>query len=196
MTETTDRPGIAERYRRSINSSDLRVRERIQGDADLLMAAGWTSGLGTMLYRLASEYDQVKGDVLKTQPNDKTGALLILMQLKSLAGTKEALGRFAWEMSAKRGYDLSDKDVAVLTGRVLVAWLDPNCHVCSGRGTVGSAYEGKPSSICRACSGSGKARLSIGQTQTERAFVGFLMGEMDRMQTIADGRLRRYLKRV
>ena len=62
MTETTDRPDISERYSRAINSSDLRVRERIQGDSDILMAAGWTGTLGTMLHRLSCEFGNIKGE--------------------------------------------------------------------------------------------------------------------------------------
>lgn len=195
MTETNERPQIAERYRRAMNSSDLRVRERVQGDSDILMAAGWTSGLGTMLYRLAAEYDQVKGDILKTAANDQTGVLLILMHLKSLGGTKQALQRFALEVATKRRWNLTDKAVSAISGRVLVAWLDPNCHPCAGRGFTGG-YDGKLRSVCRACGATGKAKHSIGQSDVERAFSSWLLSEMDRMLFVADGRLRKYLHRV
>lgn len=194
MTETTDRPDISERYSRAMNSSDLRVRERAQGDADVLMAAGWTGTLGTMLHRLSVEFDQAKGDMLKVAANDQTAALLVFMQLKTLNPTKRALAEFAQELATKRKFDLTDKAVAVIVGRCLAAWLDPNCHRCGATGRLGG-YDGKVQSICRACQGSGKARQAIGQDEVERAFAARLVGEMDRMREIARGRLQKYLRR-
>ena len=192
--ETTEKPSIGERYRRAINSSDLRVRERIQGDSDILMAAGWTSGLGTMLYRLGGEFDEVKGDILKTAANDQTGLLLIMMHLKTLRETREALTRFAWEMATKRGLFLDDRAVASLASRGLVAWLEPNCRTCTGRGKMGG-YDGQPQTTCRACGGTGEARRALGQSDLERAFCSLLLSEMDRMCHVAGGRLQRLLSR-
>lgn len=194
MTETTDRPDISERYSRAINSSDLRVRERIQGDSDILMAAGWTGTLGTMLHRLSCEFDQVKGDMLKVAGNDQTGALLVFMHLKTLSETRTALHNFALELATKRRFDLDDKAVAAIGTRVLVAWLDPNCHRCGATGRLGG-YDGKIQSICRTCQGSGTARQAIGQCEVERVFAGRLMADMDRMREVARGRLTRLLRR-
>ena len=195
IDERNPPPTIGERYRRAINSSDLRVRERIQGDSDILMAAGWTSGLGTMLYRLAAEFDQVKADIGKVAANDQTGMLLILMHLKTLSPAKEALAQFGLEMATKRSFDLTDRTVLNLTGRILSAWLDPNCQKCTGRKTLGG-YDGKIQSICRACGGTGKARQAIGQNDVERAFAAWMLSEMDRMLFVADGRLQKYLRRT
>lgn len=187
-------PDIGERYRCAINSSNLRVEERIQGDSDMLMAAGWTSSLGTMLYRLAAEYDQVKGDILNTAPADQTGALLILMHLKTLNSTRDALRNFALEMATKRRFMLTDKVVGALAWRCLIAWLDPNCHRCAGRGFTGG-YDGRMQTICRPCKGSGKVIQSIGETDVECAFVAQITSEMKRMFNVADGRLQKFLKR-
>lgn len=62
MTGIEDRPTTEERYVRAIRSSDLEVDEH-RGDVDLLIAAGWChETLGTMLYRLACEFDSVKSE--------------------------------------------------------------------------------------------------------------------------------------
>ncbi|MGA0608848.1 hypothetical protein [Caldimonas sp. KR1-144] len=62
MTGTEDRPTVEERYTRAIRSSDLEVDEQ-RGDVDMLIAAGWChETLGTMLYRLACEFDSVKSE--------------------------------------------------------------------------------------------------------------------------------------
>ena len=62
MTANEDRPTIAERYSRALESHHLEVKEG-RGDVDLLVAAGWVhDGLGTKLYRLRSEWDAVRGE--------------------------------------------------------------------------------------------------------------------------------------
>ena len=60
---TDDRPPtIGESYGRATESSDLRIRPG-RSDADLLIAAGWLDGvLGALLFRLAREWDGVKGE--------------------------------------------------------------------------------------------------------------------------------------
>lgn len=61
MTNTEDRPTLEERYSRAMSTSHLEVKDR-PGDVDMLIAAGWCKEtLGTMLYRLRSEFDAVKG---------------------------------------------------------------------------------------------------------------------------------------
>lgn len=194
MTDTEDKPTLAERYGRAINSSDLRVRELRQSDADVLIAAGWTRELGTLLYRLAAEYDQVKGDVLKTAANDQTGVLLILMNLKTLNPAKEAIARYALEMATKRRFSLDDKTVTTIAGHCLIAWLDPICHGCGGRGFNGG-YNGRVHSICRACKGTGKHIERAIESAEQRAFAAQMKSEMKRMFNVADGRLRKFLKR-
>ncbi len=193
MTETTERPGIGERYRRATHSSDLRVQARRTGDADLLIAAGWADSLGIMLYRLAAEYDQVATDIRRTAGNDQTAMLLILMHLKSLATTKEALGRHAIAMATRWQFMQDDRTVLQLTGRALKAWLDPNCPKCEGRGKNGG-YDGKPVLICRPCGGSGKSRNGLGDSLEERSFIGRLLGDMDSRIADADAELRKLMR--
>lgn len=53
-----ERRGIEEAYTSAGNSSDLRVEADLRGDADLIIAAGWSpSRVGMALLRLHSEWD-------------------------------------------------------------------------------------------------------------------------------------------
>ena len=55
---------VRERYTRAIGSKHLQLKAHSMGDTDMLIAAGWVDNtLGSMLCRLASEYDLVRGDV-------------------------------------------------------------------------------------------------------------------------------------
>ena len=61
MTEE-EKPTLAERYTGAINATDLTMTDRRAGSADLLAAVGISSGLGSLLLRLRTEYDSVKGE--------------------------------------------------------------------------------------------------------------------------------------
>ena len=186
---------IGERYRRATHTSNMRVEARCTGDADLLIAAGWSDSLGIMLYRLAGEFDQVAADVRKTAANDLTAMVLILMNLKTLKPAKEALGHYAVGMATRERIMLTDKEVKAITGRALSSWLDPNCHKCEGRGMNGG-YDGVIQSICRACHGSGKSRSGVGGTVQERQFAAKLMSMMDAKVDRADTMLRKLTSTV
>ncbi len=54
---------IGERYSTAVDSRRLVLHPRRVGDVDLLISAGWVrDGLGTALYRLAAEFDVVRGE--------------------------------------------------------------------------------------------------------------------------------------
>lgn len=58
MSSTPDKPELDERYARASNSSNLSLQERVTGDVDMIIAAGWSKNLiGKALLRLRSEYD-------------------------------------------------------------------------------------------------------------------------------------------
>lgn len=59
----TDPRTLDERYSRAMRSSDLQPTPEQRVDVDYLIAAGLVKeGLGTMLYRLATEWDMASGD--------------------------------------------------------------------------------------------------------------------------------------
>lgn len=191
-TETT----IGERYTLASEASDLSVRHSDlgRGSVDYLIAAGWVvEGLGTRLYRLMAEFDSVRADINGQAANVETERLLVLMKLKSLGATRDALGRFAQQRATIRGDQISQGDLMALTGRVLDVFLDPNCGRCDGRG-VNGGYGGTPRAICKHCGGTGKRRHNIGKTQGEKQLADHLLSEMSRRIDHVDTQMRRYLR--
>ena len=149
------------------------------------------------------EQDADKAEQLRQQAADLrkeseratvTARALILMRLKTLHETKEALGRFAVVLATRRNIPEPDAWVLKLTGRVLDVFLDPTCHSCDGRGFNGGTHRGEKTVICRACSGSGKRRTNLGKDAVERHFAGMLLVEMDRLLGHVDAEMRRFLR--
>lgn len=258
-----DRPTLPERYARAVNSSRLVVVERTRGDVDLLIAAGWVENhLGTMLYRLATEFDSARSEQTAARRRiavstaeaddlersarklasghvDGHGAAalkmlavatmrtevaheitseraFLMMRMKSLDTTKEALGAWAmeqalavrfkspgrlptdagpaqplrmrqWRNAVRERADI----VAKLTGRVLDVFLDNLCAPCQGRGFNGGF--GGPQRLCRACAATGKRSANLGGDQATESFGRLLLCEMEGMLDGVDRTMRKYL---
>lgn len=192
-----DAPTIGERYSRASESSDLRVQAESRCDADYLIAAGWAGdSIGTMLYRLRSEFDQVHACVRPGQALNKAERLLVLSRLKSLPAAKQAIGSMAVIQATKRRFMRPDADALKVAGRVIDVFLDPNCAHCDGRGfTGGGRHEDSgPQALCRPCSGSGKRRNTIGRDDDERAFGAFLLSELERMTSEVEVSMSKFLR--
>lgn len=189
-------PTIGECYSRATESSDLRPKEG-RCDIDYLIAAGWAGNrLGSMLYRLRSEFDQVRSEVRPTQALNLTERYLVLSRLTSLRMTKEALGELAVQHATRMRFDRPDKDVLVIAGRCLEVFLDPLCGHCDGRGFSGGGRheQSGPQVICRPCGGSGRRRNTIGRDDAERRFGGLLFTEMQRAADLFETRMGRRLR--
>jgi hypothetical protein len=182
---------IGERYRKATNSGNLKIEARRFGDADVLIAAGWCDGLAITLYRLAGEVDQVARDVQRAKT--KTDALLVLGKLKTLTRARAALVRHALKSAPRWGLALTPNIIGIVTGKVLAAWLDPNCPRCGGVGTIGG-YDGKIKTVCRRCKGTGQNRDSLGESEAERYFAKRLLAEMDSKLEQADLRMRAHFR--
>jgi hypothetical protein len=222
MSDTDDRPGLAERYGSATQSSHLKMQET-RCDVDYLIAAGWLrDGLGAQLYRLRTEYDTVRLDMRKAEASLPTWQLridaaekaarswhaawhapmlyraalaeepdrlrlearnyvltervLALINLKTLVPARQALWALAASGVPPVGkFPLSIETAAVVTGRVLDAWLDPICAPCEGRGFNGGHYKGEQKVRCRSCAGSGERRTSLGATVEEKRFARHLL---------------------
>jgi len=107
-----------------------------------------------------------------------TATALVMMHLKTLRETKEALGRYAVLMATKRRHMLTDKQVYALTGKTLAAWLDHKCHACGGVGRVGG-YNGRRPKQCSVCEGTGNRKIELGQNDAQRRFCADLMHAMN-----------------
>jgi hypothetical protein len=116
-----------------------------------------------------------------------TAQALILIRLKTLKSTKEALGRYVLIQANRHRFMRPDHEVAALTGLVLDAFLDPTCHHCTGRGFTGG-YAG-PTIPCRPCGESGKRRNTVGKDEHSRQFSRFLLTRLDNLVDVAQGRM-------
>jgi hypothetical protein len=157
MNETTDRPGVDERYASATNASSLLVTPERACSADVIIAAGWSpSRLGMALLRLASEWDASA----KPAPSANAEWLvheqrLLMGKLKTLPGVRDQVQLYA---GRKFGADKA-RDVAA---EAILHWLDPNCRTCDGR-----KYEAVKNTArlsgrhCPACHGSGERKAGI-----------------------------------
>lgn len=125
-----------------------------------------------------------------------TGRLMVLIHLKTLESTKQQLGAFALNLSKTYPFQLTKRDLMALTGRVLDAFLDPNCPHCQGRGFNGGRYRGDKQVICRPCKGAGHRHDDVGKTADERHLAGRLLSEMCRKMTEAEKSIRRSLNEM
>lgn len=180
-----------ERYNRATASSRLQVTE-FPGDVDTLIAAGWVrEGLGPMLWRVRAEYDAVSRDVRKLGNNDTTGMALVMMNMKTLQASVNAVGRLMLQEATRQKFMQPDAAVLALTPRVVQSFLHPQCFACDGRGMVG---EYGHTSICKACSGIGRRTITLGKTDEERHFSAHILVELERKTENVARTMRRYLK--
>lgn len=145
---------VEEAYTRAgTSSSNLKVDPDRRGDADVLIAAGWSPGmLGGALMRLRGEWDST---AQQRRSHPEADAVQLLSRLRSLAQVLEAVEHWA---AAKR---LADPRCLARTS--VCYWLDPTCRACMGRGSAlvpGTPMLGR---VCTACGGSRKAREPMGQ---------------------------------
>lgn len=187
-----EKPTMAERYARAAHTSHLGMSDHRQGDVDIVAAAGMVHGVGPKLLRLMQEYDSVAQDVKRTAANDLTGMLLILMELRTLRETKEALYLWALDRATKRNVMLSDKQVAAIVGGCLSAFLSPTCPRCSGTGLIGG-YDGRIQNVCRRCSGSGKSKDAVGLDFIQKEFAADLLHAMSGAYSFAEMEIRKQL---
>ena len=230
MTAITDRPDLAERYGRALQSSHLEVLTDERCSVDMLIAAGWVDeGLGTALYRLRSEFDLARGQAVaatkalaaqqaqldkarraanQAPADDRLKAIakhladeldrtalteraMVLVHLKSLDDTSQALGKFALTLAAREARGLAEPAVRKIAGRALDFWLDPLCMACHGTGAVGGY--GEPRNTCTACNGTTKRPVRMGTDERGHQFGRLLLAAMDSKTDYVQGRMRAFL---
>ena len=120
-----------------------------------------------------------------------TARALVLVQLKTLDATKQALGSLAVKQATVQRFMRSDAAVMKIAGRCLDLWLDPRCPSCEGRGFSGG-YDG-PQMLCRPCGGSSN-RPMVGLGDEEQRFAKGLMALMDRAANAAEAGMRKRLE--
>lgn len=170
-----------ERYTTAITADNLKMDTREHasiGDVDVLTAAAWAPArLGSALLRLASEYARP----VRLQGMSASDAILLMDQLKTLPDVRRELS-----IQLKTWGHVKPEDGAL---SIIAWWLHKVCGKCHGRGydvVPGTArLSAKP---CRACDGSGEARLPMGEMGKRAANF------MDECLQVARTRMRRALR--
>ena len=122
-----------------------------------------------------------------------TSRAMILIHLKTLRETKEALFAFGRDQAQRRVVMLEDRVIAALVGQALDIHLDRTCHHCQGRGSKGGW--GSPLIVCRHCRATGRRDGSlIGKAARQQEFGEFMLAAMDRMLARAGGGIGRALR--
>lgn len=159
----TEAPTTQEQYACATHSMSLRVEADRPGDADLLIAAGWSkSRFGAALMRLHSEWDSAerRGCRIPRQATRKQIGQLareIATQEKSKEVTKEHSDAARQRLEAGFVAELKETmrmlkmlpevrlhlqlkaafdgkpEMESLCGAVLLHWLKPTCPICNGR---------------------------------------------------------------
>ena len=158
---------LEEAYSSATTASDLRVEADRRGDADMLIAAGWSmSRIGSALLRLHSEYDsaahprlatpaQFGGDKKATHAHNVHETALMLGRLKSLSGVREQIAAQAAKWGAA--------DQLTVAAEVARWWLSQVCQECRGTKFETVAGTGRLSArACKTCRGTGLAQIPCG----------------------------------
>ena len=155
---TTNKPTIEERITNAMHSKDLSVEERVIGDVDFIIAAGWSQDrFGGAMLRLKTEWDgsphrsislprkpsramiKAKAQQLAPVPNrehfDQARMELeaaYKQRVEEVLCNLKALPGVRRELifKAKRDGCQAAEDTAV---QVLLHWLTPVCPACCGR---------------------------------------------------------------
>ncbi len=150
---TTERPGVEEQYLKASTTSNLRVQADRRGDADVLIAAGWSCrGFGGALLRLHGEWDAAA----KKRVMSETDLILLRGKLKSLTSALtylvDAMHRLGMESPEDRA------------GQIVGYWLHQACHTCHGLKFETIQSTPVLSAIrCKACHGTGLGWAPYGQ---------------------------------
>lgn len=184
MNLNENRRTIEEGYSAATASSDLTVTTETRGDADYLIAAGWSQQLiGGALMRLHTEFErtgrqrrataeqfarELESGQTKAQAKAQAAALarshnmnelaMLRAQIKSWPTVEQVL---ILQMG-KWGVEADQARPVVVD--VLCWWLDKVCQACGG-----TKYESVPGTgrhsgrICKPCAGTGERPVPQGQ---------------------------------
>ena len=206
-----DRRTTEEAYTSATNTSDLRVEADRRGDADVLLAAGWSqSRVGAALLRLHSEYDGAEkprtalpaqflpgltgsakqrrtASAVMANAYNVHEAGLLLAKLKALPAIREQL--------TLRLEGWGTEDAAAVGVSVLRWWLAQNCPACGG--TKYQVIEGTgrhSGKACKTCGGSGLRPLPHGQVG--RRLANWMDDSVHRARQQIGSRLRTSMDRA
>lgn len=163
----TETPGIEERYLTATMSSNMRLETREDapvGAAGVMVAAGWSrSRIGAALIRLHSKVDR--------------------------NGLEQVHGQIVVQ-AVRLGIERPE----AVAASVLAWWMAKNCRVCTGRKfELIPGAPGLSNRQCKACRGTGEAKLAYGESG--KRLAGWLDGCVEDGRASIGRRLRRSMGR-
>lgn len=126
----------------------------------------------------------------------------ILLKIPSFARTRKAFERWCMIQAHKRNFMADDPNqqrvIGILASRVLDVFLEPTCLRCSGRGFLGSGYEGKMQTFCPTrggCGGAGKRDVTrIGNNKDQHDFSYHLYCSAHRLLQTVESQLAQKMR--
>jgi hypothetical protein len=118
----------------------------------------------------------------------------MLLQLKTLNSTKQAVFRYADQAATRRGLvSVTPQDVARIVGAVLGALLDPLCPGCQGSGKVGTYPNQHLHTGKGTCGGSGRRKVEFAKDAVGDLFGRWLVADLERKAARVDQLMRKFL---
>jgi len=118
---------------------------------------------------------------------------IVLVSLKTLPDVRARVGSLALAMCTT-GWPLAQEAALRTAGRVLDAWLDPNCRGCDGRGFNGGTHRGELVVRCKVCLGARLRRVKLASTADESRFAALLADRLAELQRRAADEMRLLLR--
>ncbi len=176
MTEQDTKPTLEERYTVAAQTSNMRVEADRAGDADVIIAAGWSqSRIGGALLRLHTEFDGSPRPRLASRDDflhdsnrrdrdarkaaSRTARAFNLhemgLHLQKLKSLPEVRVQVTLQLLKWRVEDAETKGVEILQW-----WLAQSCTECGGtKFQVAEGTGRQTAKLCKTCLGTGKKDL-------------------------------------
>ena len=180
---------FAEKYTRSVNSSDLRDDEFHRStDALAASALADVTGSQNLFGSLLVRVKYANGTIHKTFESG-TGNLASLLRIWTREVVKKGQERrwvptnTAWD--AQAAFALYDR----VATQSLAFWLDSRCQPCNGAGTMAETRR-----TCTCCAGSGRAQIDAGRLESD--LIKSMVSELEGLYQAHGGRAARLLRRA
>jgi hypothetical protein len=178
---------FAERYARSLQSSDLRDDSQHTSTEALFAAAIASktgSGLGALLARVKYG-DGTPQEAFAAGSNNLARLLAIWLQCVTDKGTRRNWlpARTEWDALARQALF---RRVAMGS---LAYWIDNRCNACHGAGQLPNRR------LCGGCKGNGRAELSTTIPRLERELIADMVSELEGMVQAHNDRASRIMRR-
>ena len=119
----------------------------------------------------------------------------MMLQLKTLNSTKQAVFRYADQAATRRGLvTVGPQEVAKIVGAVLSALLDPLCPGCQGSGKVGTYPNQQLHTGRGTCAGSGRRKVEFAKDPIADLFGRWLVADLERKAARVDQLMRKFLR--